>query len=393
MCRSIIRITKYLSVIMAVMALTLVAGPASASGWDQVKKPITQVYSSGVSKKHATFVGLNPYFKKLDKISGSKFKTKSYPGGMLFKIKVALKGLTDGGCDSSCIVVSYHPAELPVTNLITDSLLNFSDPVATSGATCELMSLNSGLFEKEHKKANVYMFGSYATTAYELHSRKEANSLEGIKGLKVRAGGAAHVRFVKGLGMVPVALATAEAYEALMRGTLDGCMGAMDFQRSFGFWDVAKNVLMVNAGVFNGVPTPTFRRDWFDKLPKVAKRALVANYAMVPAMTTIDGYVKKSELVKKEAVKKGTKILEPDAGLKKAIAEFIKKDTDGLVAMAAEKRGIDKALAAKVINTYLKLYQKWLTISQKEIKNNTAKFIQALNREVYNPLIEKMGLN
>src|SRR5690606_5546733 len=77
----------------------------------------------------------------------------------------------------------------------------------------------------EYARAGVHpLFVSILAPYVIMTSKKEVHTLEDLAGLKIRASGAAHTRVVSALGGAPVPLPSAEVYDALLRGTVDGAL-------------------------------------------------------------------------------------------------------------------------------------------------------------------------
>jgi len=365
--------------------------PTPVSPWDAFEGT-TIIMDQGCGATHASFKGLTPYFEKLEEISGGKIKTRVFSGGVLVGLRGSLKGLREDVCDASHMVISYFPADLPASNLIPDALLNLGNGVAAAGATAEILTLHSSFFEEESIANNVYMWGTYGTQPYVLHSTEPRTTLADMKGMKVRTGGPAWVREADALGAIAVNIPASDAYEGMMRGTLDAVWGPGDYQRSFGLWDVANHVTYMPLGLFNAVVTPCFTRTFVDSLPDVAKIALIENFAILPASITLLGYRTLEVSTKKTAEEKGTKYSEAAPDLVAACKDFIAKDTAGLIDLAVENRGLDRAKASVIIKLYISLYEKWEKLADEVIKNDNDKFIEVLKAEVYHPYLVKLGL-
>ena len=96
-------------------------------------------------------------------------------------------------------------------------------------------------------------------------NKKMVDSIEGLKGLKIRASGPNEVSLCKALGAGPVSIATPEVYSAMARGTVDACFGADSWFASGKFWEVCKYVYAMG---FDGHQMHwTINRQDFEALP------------------------------------------------------------------------------------------------------------------------------
>jgi TRAP-type mannitol/chloroaromatic compound transport system substrate-binding protein len=122
-----------------------------------------------------------------------------------------------------------------------------------------------GLFGLAAGNTGVQMGGWY---------RKEINTLEDMKGLKMRIGGFAG-KIIEKLGVVPQQIAGGDIYPALEKGTLDACewVGPYDDEK-LGFYKVAKYYYY--PGWWEGGPTlhSLFNLDKWNGLPKPYQAAL-----------------------------------------------------------------------------------------------------------------------
>ncbi len=103
-------------------------------------------------------------------------------------------------------------------------------------------------------------------TNTELHLQKKINSLDDIKGLKVRTMGPTMARQAKMLGMVPTSISGSEAGVALERGIVDGLYTSIEGLYGAKWYEYVKVINMVhlmsskfmigvNNSMFNSLPT------------------------------------------------------------------------------------------------------------------------------------------
>ena len=349
-------------------------------------------YATLTGKKHATFMGLDRYWPAVQKASGGKIKARIFAGGVLLGAKETLRGVKDGTADSGHVVITYEAAALPQSSVMMDMAMLIDDGVAAAGATSEMICLHPELFKDDLEKNDIQMFGMYATSTYGQMSKVPIRTADDLKGKKVRCGGHAWVRAAEYMGAVPIQLSLSDCYEGLQRGTLDVLWGATDYLRGYKFWDVIKYVTEYPLGAFNGTATPSFGNKFWKPLPKVAKRILIDNMPIVVAGTTIDGYIIKDAEAKQTAIKKGIKFIKPEADLAKKIDAFREHDLANIINFEVKERGLSKERATAIRDNFVKLYKKWKRISEEEVKDNTKKFEAVLYREIYGPLVYKLGL-
>jgi len=360
--------------------------------WQDVKKPIVGVYNAPY-KNHAAWFGLNPYFKKIEEDSGGMLKLKEYPGGSLYTGAAILKGLKEGGVDASIMIPTFHPAELPRTNVLSDCILKMQETVASAGAVAEVLNVYKEFFEEEWKQNNIYMFGTYAMTPYYLFSKKSINGLADLKGFKTAFGTAAQMGLVTSLGMITVQMNPLEAYEGISRGIVDGNIGALAWLKMFNYKDVCSYAVKMPLGLFCYSVPIAFNRTWFDSLPKIAQKTLIKNYPILVSRISIEGFIEDEKPIVEAAVKeKGFKILETPTDCKPPLDKYFATYDKSIIELGIKNRNLDSKKVTEIVNTYMTLTDKWDKLSDNTIKDNKDAFEKKLYQDVYAPLLKKMGL-
>lgn len=120
------------------------------------------------------------------------------------------------------------------------------------------------LIDSGYREKGTHLLKSLGPSPLVLISRKPINTIQELKGLKIRGSGAAP-DLITNLGAVPVTLAPAELYMALQTGTVDGVIMPNYTIGTLNFWDVAKGLMgppfgqvagdmYVNLEVYNSLP-------------------------------------------------------------------------------------------------------------------------------------------
>jgi TRAP-type C4-dicarboxylate transport system substrate-binding protein len=129
-----------------------------------------------------------------------------------------------------------------------------------------------GLADKEFtdtKLLNVFVHGPGT-----IHTRKPVKTLEEIKGIKLRAGGAG-VPITQALGMSAVSMPATEAHEALSRGTVDGVLFPYEAMDSFRLTEQVKAHLEIPGGLYTATFVIIVNKDAFAKLSPGNQGALM----------------------------------------------------------------------------------------------------------------------
>jgi TRAP-type mannitol/chloroaromatic compound transport system substrate-binding protein len=188
--------------------------------------------------------------------------------------------------------------------------------------------------------------------------RKEVNTLDDMKGLKMRIGGMGG-KIIEKIGVVPQQVAGSDIYPALEKGTIDACewVGPYDDQK-LGFNQVAKYYYY--PGWWEGGPTlhTMINMDKWNELPK-NYQAIVKNacaYANTDMMATYDA---KNPEALKQLVASGTQLRPFSQEILEACYEAAKETYAELSAQSpAFKKIYDQQLAFKK-DEYL-----WMQLSE-----------------------------
>ncbi len=151
------------------------------------------------------------------------------------------------------------------------------------------------LIDAAYREKGCHLLKSLGPSPLVFISREPLNSVEELKGLKIRGSGAAP-DLITNLGAVPVTLAPVELYMALQTGTVDAVIMPNYTIGTINLWDVAKGLMgppfgqvagdiYVNLEAYNSLP---------DDLQEIVEEA--AEEAMLHYVETISG--KMDEILK-----------------------------------------------------------------------------------------------
>jgi TRAP-type C4-dicarboxylate transport system substrate-binding protein len=167
---------------------------------------------SGLAKVHLKA------FRVLEKMSNGKIKVKDTWSKTIHGARDGRKAVRTGLSDYAPCFPAYNARDY-------DLLHGLGLPFLFNNAH-EATAVSEELYAKYLKKKferfkGVKLARASQTAAYHLYTKKPVRTLEGVKGLKVRAGGGPHAKIIAALGAVPVSMPAADAYTAMQRGTLD----------------------------------------------------------------------------------------------------------------------------------------------------------------------------
>jgi TRAP-type C4-dicarboxylate transport system substrate-binding protein len=125
-----------------------------------------------------------------------------------------------------------------------------------------------GAVKKYQDRLGGIVLGGYIWPNQYLFSRKPVRTPADLKGLKVRVYGSAQTELARMLGMEPVAVAFAEIYTAMERGTVDAALTGSYPGFSIKLFEVSKYLVDINHGPNSGVLMVS-KRTWDRATPEV----------------------------------------------------------------------------------------------------------------------------
>ncbi|MDO5642085.1 MAG: TRAP transporter substrate-binding protein [Paracoccus sp. (in: a-proteobacteria)] len=243
-------------------AATSLAAPAIA----QEQPTITWRLTSSFPQALDTIFGNSAVLSKMvSDATDGKFQIQVYAAGELVPGLQAADAAADGTVDMCHTVAYYYWGKDPTW------ALGSAVPFALSARAHNAWLYHGGgneLFNDFLATQNLYGLPG-GNTGVQMGGwyRKELNTIEDFRGLKVRIGGFAGVVAEK-LGVVPQQLAGGDVYPALEKGTIDGAewVGPYDDQK-LGFAKVAPYYYY--PGWWEGGPTVhfLFNKDRWESLP------------------------------------------------------------------------------------------------------------------------------
>ena len=362
-----------------ILALSVAAGLVISS----VVSAETKInYAAYVPAKHVVLRDvLTPFFEDINKATNGSLTFKVHAGGSLASGKGSLAAVRDGLAEGALLVDLYTPKELPAIGMISGLAMYGKDPRVMAAATNEMILLDCPECMKNYQRHNVMPLAFYSTSAYKLMCSKAINSIEDVKGRKIRAVGPYGI-WAKSLGGVPVRINSAEGYEALERGQVDCIVGSLAWLKSYSYWDVAKHVVDMPLGTYHGALFFDLRTDVWEGLSKTEKKVIIDRTpAMVARAATL--YLElDADIEKTGAAEHALKFAKPDPKMAEMFEAHLQKEVARIVAKG-EKRKVPGAEA--IVKGYLAKVQKWEKIVA-DIGGDEAKFAEALRREIFSKI-------
>jgi TRAP-type C4-dicarboxylate transport system substrate-binding protein len=349
------------------------AGPSTAKEF---------VYGAWVAAKHGVnTAGLEPLFKQVEADTKGAVTWKLLAGGQVVSARSTLSAIRDRVVDGGMVIPPFTQKELAANNVLFDLQMAGSDPVAVAGAATEVVMLHCPECLDEYKRfKNVYL-GGYGITPYRLICAPQITQLSEMAGKRVRAtGGSANL--IQASKSVPVNIPPNEGVEAMQRGALDCAHAPFAWLKSYGYIDVAKNIIEMPLGFPRGQAMFAMNRDSWNSLSAAEKKTLLKHMPAATARATIIGYMGEDDEARKEAVARGIKFHKGGKELAELIAKYRGEERARVIA-DGKKMGVKAP--EQIADALDRTLPKWEKLS-KAINNDVDKFTSALQTEIYDKL-------
>jgi len=254
---------------MAAAVLIATMSTAGAAQADVTLK-LTNVFAD----THFTNVeGIKPFIEAVEAATGGKVKFELFPGAQLGKNASELigQGLAEGGL----VVPSYEPDKMPLTSV--------GELPAMHMTSCEgarkiwaMVQVGGPVYEAEYKPLGLHPIYAYNLQPYEVHTTEvKVTTLDDLKGLKLRANGAAQDKTIRALGGVPVRVTGPELFDSLSRGTVDGGMWLAFASKGYSLEKVLKYAVKGTALGAGGVNIFAVSDSVWDELDDATRKILM----------------------------------------------------------------------------------------------------------------------
>ena len=244
-----------------------------------------------LSPKHPVGVGYETFASELKKNTNGDLTVRVFAGESLLGAKAISDGIRDQVADLGFTTFTYTPSYYPRGILLNDLAMVGENDMAAAMAITELFMLNCAPCVTESTKQNQLFAGGMSMVPYVLVAKGDVNSLEKIKGKKLRAGGALWDRFATSVGATGVNVPSSEMYETLSRGIIDAAIYSIGGLKTHGLADAANQVVTLNLGSFRGGDLYALNLDTWLKL-KTEQRAAIFKALPVAIVRTVDEYHK-----------------------------------------------------------------------------------------------------
>jgi len=363
-------------ILSATAALAMIAFPVLADNYQ------ASTWLSTSSKIASE--GYTGFAKSLNEASGGRLNFEVHIGGALLPAKETLQGVGRGVAQMGQVTAAYTPADLPLNNVVGDMGFTVTDGFVGAFAATDVRFNNADILA-EWAGHNVVYGGSFGTSSYNFQCTSPIHGLADVQGKKVRASVGAQVDFLTSIGAVPVSVPGSDIYSGLERGSIDCTLLADDAMLGLKTVEVIKHKTGLPLGAFLGGATWGFNQDFWNDLAPADRRLILDELAIALVRTQMGLHADEGKAMA-EANKRGIEMIDPDADLTAALADFMGSFVSDLPANSVEKRSIEDPTA--IIQAYVAAQEKWAGLLEGVDRNDEAALVAIVQAEIYSKLDE-----
>lgn len=204
-------------------------------------------------------LNIQKFAEDVEKMTGGKIKITVHPNASLFKMTEIKRAVQTGQVQIGEVIFSSLENEDPIMGI--DSI-----PFLASGydKAEKLWKVSKPLIDKKFESQGLQILFSVPWPPQGLYTKKDVNSIEDLKGLKLRSYNPTISRIAELVGAQPVTIQAAELAQALATGVVNAFISSSAtgvdtkaWETMTHFYDIKawlpKNVVFVNKRVFDGL--------------------------------------------------------------------------------------------------------------------------------------------
>ena len=214
-------------------------------------------------REHATSHATAWWIERVEELTDGRVTISASWGGAMMPFPELLAGAGDGRVDIANGNTTFHPAELPVSQLTTVPFVQY-DIEAQVRALHDAYQEHEAL-RGEYEASNVHVLAFQPMDQITIASDEPWTGIDDIDGQRIRALGR-WAEALEILGAEPIAVPFGEVYEAAQRGLIDGVglnfegiadtrvYEQMDYLTDPNAGSVSTMLLFINLDVWNDLP-------------------------------------------------------------------------------------------------------------------------------------------
>src|SRR5918992_1357007 len=239
---------RFAMALCAAASLALAAAPARA----QTKWNLPGAYP--LDNYHSE--NLNWFAKEVEKATGGQLIITVHAGASLFKAPEIKRAVATGQAQIGEVLISIHENEDPVFGLDAIPFL-----VSSYADARKLWQAQKPVIAKRLDSQGIMLLYAVPWGPQGIYANKDINTVEDMRGLKMRAYNVATTRIAELVGAQPVTVQAAELAQALATGTANAFMTSGSTGYDIKVWEtishfydvqawIPKNIVLVNKAAF-----------------------------------------------------------------------------------------------------------------------------------------------
>jgi len=241
------------------VALTIAPVPSAKA------ETINLTYSNFFPPTHGHAIAGANMAKEIERRTNGRVKISYFPGGTLTKPRVCYDGVVKGISDIGQSCFAYTRGRFPLMEAVDLPLGYPNGRVATKVAYEFFKTMNPS----ELKDVKVLVIHAHGPGI--LAAKKDVNSLDDIRGMKIRCTGLSS-KLAKYLGAAPVAMPQNAAYEALQKGVVEGTFCPIEVLKGWKQGEVIDYVIETTALGYTTAMFVVMNREKYESLPPDIKK-------------------------------------------------------------------------------------------------------------------------
>lgn len=193
-------------------------------------------------------------------------------GGQLYKANATLSSVEDGITDIGWVFSFLEPAQLPLSQVSTNTPFSVTDVPALLEVMESLLETNEA-FKQEWEGHNLKVLGLTATDLYDIYTKEPLQGIEDINGMKLSAPGVLG-SWLRGTGANAVDGALTTFYTDVQTGVSDGALSLALGVMPIKLYEVAPYINRFDAAAaFSGAIA--INNDVWETLPEEVQNAMI----------------------------------------------------------------------------------------------------------------------
>lgn len=308
-------------------------------------------YASPATSTSSLGEGAEWWAERLNEQSEGRIDVELFQDSSLIAATDTLAGVQEGRAEIGYLASLFYPEQLPLTNVAGLPFVS-DDAEAVQRALYELYQSNEA-FRAEYEDLGLRVLFFLPVGATVAGFEEPIDSLEDFDGLTVRAAGLAANAFAE-VGANPVFLQTAEIFEGLQRGVVDGFGGlAFDLAISLGLHEAAPAFVHPGLGSYASAVVVMRLEDW-NELPDDLQ-AVIDDVSQEYMSQSVEMVMEFDDRLCDRLISEGGSVTILPESETEAWSEL--GDWDSLWVQAAVDAGVPEETAASFLEEYRSIVQ------------------------------------